>query len=125
MMSVLPIRLKEAREKKGLKQIEAAKKLGISNGTLSGYERNYRDPDTDILNKMANLYDVTVDWLMGRSNDPRLTADQQVEIDKKFKKLYEMFSELPDGPEKENLKQRVLDYAAGLIDSSKGHQGPE
>lgn len=55
-MNVLSKRLKEARKRAGLKQIEAAKKLGISNGTLSGYERNYRDPDTEILNKMADLY---------------------------------------------------------------------
>jgi transcriptional regulator with XRE-family HTH domain len=67
-MSMLGKRLREAREKKGLKQLEASKKLGISNGTLSGYERNYRDPDTTILEKMAELYDVDTDWLLGRTS---------------------------------------------------------
>ncbi|MFD1066960.1 helix-turn-helix domain-containing protein [Oceanobacillus locisalsi] len=66
-MKILSQRLREAREKAGLKQIEASKLLGISNGTLSGYEREYRDPDTDSLHKMAELYGVSVDWLLGKS----------------------------------------------------------
>lgn len=66
-MKILSQRLREAREKSGLKQIEASKLLGISNGTLSGYEREYRDPDTDTLHKMAELYGVSVDWLLGKS----------------------------------------------------------
>ncbi|MEF3329578.1 helix-turn-helix transcriptional regulator [Oceanobacillus oncorhynchi] len=69
-MKILSQRLREAREKAGLKQIEASKLLGISNGTLSGYEREYRDPDTDTLHKMANLYGVSVDWLLGKSMSP-------------------------------------------------------
>jgi len=39
-MKVLAQRLKKARKKAGYNQIDAAKMLGISNGTLSGYERN-------------------------------------------------------------------------------------
>ncbi|GIO24282.1 helix-turn-helix domain-containing protein [Oceanobacillus sp. J11TS1] len=69
-MKILSQRLREAREQAGLKQIEASKLLGISNGTLSGYEREYRDPDTDTLHKMADLYGVSVDWLLGKSMYP-------------------------------------------------------
>lgn len=69
-MAVLGKRLKQARERKKLSQIEAAKLLGISNGTLSGYERNYRDPDTNVLEKMADLYEVSTDYLLGRTDDP-------------------------------------------------------
>ena len=68
-MSVLSDRLKKARERAGLKQIEACKKIGISNGTLSGYERDYRDPDTKTLEKMAEVYDVSVDWLLGLTDN--------------------------------------------------------
>lgn len=118
MMSVLPIRLKEAREKKGLKQIEAAKKLGISNGTLSGYERNYRDPDTDILNKMANLYDVTVDWLMGRSNDPRLTAEQDKKYDKETEKLLEKLNKIPE-KDREDIIKQAIDFVEFISSKKK------
>jgi len=63
-MSSLGARLKQARERKRLTQAEVAAKIGISYGTLSGYERNYRDPDTDTLRKLANLYGVSTDWLL-------------------------------------------------------------
>ena len=58
-------RLKEAREKKGMTQMQVAKKLGITNGAISCYERKYRDPDTETLRKLADLYEVNVDWLTG------------------------------------------------------------
>lgn len=65
-MSDLGSKLKKARENKRFTQQEVAIKLGVTNGTISGYERNYRDPDTDILNRMADLYEVSLDWLNGR-----------------------------------------------------------
>lgn len=89
-MSILARRLKEARNKSGYKQIEAAKKLGISNGTLSGYERDYRDPDTDILNKMASLYDVSVDWLLGKTNNQNHKLSSRDAI------IHKIATEFPD-----------------------------
>src|SRR5690625_2370743 len=70
-MKTIAKRLREAIKKSGYNQIDAAKKLGISNGTLSGYERNYRDPDTDVLKRMADLYGVSVDWLLGYENSKK------------------------------------------------------
>jgi len=78
-MKILAKRLREARDVSGLNQLEASKKLGISNGTLSGYERDYRDPDTEILHKMADLYDVKIDWLTGRTDIPKETTDDELE----------------------------------------------
>lgn len=91
-MKILGKRLREARDMSGLKQIEASKKLGISNGTLSGYERNYRDPDTDILYKMADLYDVKIDWLTGRSDNPKM----DIEEDEKESIMKRIADEFPD-----------------------------
>lgn len=89
-MAIIGKRLKTARENAKLTQMNAAKKLGVSNGTLSGYERNYRDPDTDILNSMANLYGVSVEWLMGRTNEvsksPQPSKDER-DIAKKLESI--------------------------------------
>ncbi|WP_144559589.1 helix-turn-helix domain-containing protein [Shouchella miscanthi] len=104
-MSVLSERLKEARLKSGLKQIEASKKLGISNGTLSGYERDYRDPDTNILNKMATLYDVSVDWLIGKTNTE--SEDDVIEAalkDPKAKVLFANWNDMNDEQKDEALQ---------------------
>lgn len=66
MKKILPTRLKSIREERGLVQERVAEKLNISIGTLSGYERGYRGPSPDMLTKLANLYDVSTDWLLGR-----------------------------------------------------------
>jgi len=86
-MKKLGIKLREARKKKGLKQIEAAQKLGISNGTLSGYERDYRDPDTEILKKMAELYDVSVDELLGYQVKSKLSEKDEKDIAKRMEQI--------------------------------------
>ncbi|MCM3424059.1 helix-turn-helix transcriptional regulator [Bacillus licheniformis] len=86
-MKKLGIKLREARKKKGLKQIEAAQKLGISNGTLSGYERDYRDPDTEILKKMAELYDVSVDELLGNQVKSELSEKDEKDIAKRMEQI--------------------------------------
>lgn len=65
-MSNLGTRLKRARVAKKHTQQMVASKLGVSNGTISGYERSYRDPDSEILIKLADLYEVSLDWLYGR-----------------------------------------------------------
>ncbi|SPU21179.1 XRE family transcriptional regulator [Niallia circulans] len=63
-------RLKIARIKNNLKQIEAAKILGVSSNVLSTYERDFRDPDTATLKKIAETYSVSSDYLLGiESND--------------------------------------------------------
>jgi len=65
-LSNLGARLKKARENKRLTQHQVAQILGVSHGAISGYERNYRDPDSEMLNKMADLYEVSIDWLYDR-----------------------------------------------------------
>lgn len=79
-MKTLGERLKIAREKKRFTQLEVAKKLDISNGAISGYERNYRDPDTETLMKLATLYEVTPNWLLGKETIERQLPKNQTEF---------------------------------------------
>lgn len=57
--------LATARESLGLSQKEAAKLIGISQGTYSGYETGTRRIKLPMLQQIAKSYDVTVDWLIG------------------------------------------------------------
>jgi transcriptional regulator with XRE-family HTH domain len=61
-------RLKEERENKHWTQGYFASLLGVSNGTISGYERNYREPDINTLIKISELLDVSIDYLTGKTN---------------------------------------------------------
>lgn len=65
MSKIFAKRLKEAREKKGWTQEYMAKLLGITNGTLSGYERDYRKPSIEMLIKIAKVLGVDISWLLG------------------------------------------------------------
>lgn len=61
-------RLKREREALGWTQQYMAGLLGITNGTISGYERNYREPDIDTLVRIAVLLGTSVDYLVGKSD---------------------------------------------------------
>lgn len=62
-------RLRELRKEKGLTQNELAKLLNVSDRSVGFYETGDRDPDTETLKKLANLFDVTIDYLLCRSNN--------------------------------------------------------
>ena len=70
-------RIRILRERKGLSQKLLAFKLGMPNQSLSNYERGYREPPADVLKKLADFFEVSVDYLLGREaaiydkNSPR------------------------------------------------------
>lgn len=66
------------REKRGLTQEELATSLGISRAALSHYEKNRREPDTETLSKVADLFHVSLDFLAGRTSQPTTTLDPDV-----------------------------------------------
>lgn len=61
-------KLKKARIKKGLTQVEAAKRLGIDDTTISKYENDKSQPDNSILIMLSELYGESIDSLLGTSN---------------------------------------------------------
>jgi transcriptional regulator with XRE-family HTH domain len=70
-------RLAELRAEKHLTQEELALKVGITRSALSHYENNRREPDYETIQKFADFFHVTVDYLMGRSDDPSQASNQQ------------------------------------------------
>lgn len=58
-------RLKNLRISKNLTQKQVAERLGIAISTLSGYELEEKHPSYFILMKLARLYDVSTDYLIG------------------------------------------------------------
>ncbi len=93
-------RLKSERESKGWTQEKFAEILGVSNGTISGYERNYREPDFDTLIKIARQLNVSIDYLLGYSNirNPRSETDNStsndINISTSYNKLIIRITEL-------------------------------
>ena len=63
-------KFKEARQMHKLTIAEAAERLGVSSAALSTWESGKKSPTLDNLIGMAELYGVTTDYLLGRSNEP-------------------------------------------------------
>lgn len=57
-------KLKILRKKLGITQANLAKKLGISPSTVGMYEQGRREPDSTMLIKIADLFNVSVDYLI-------------------------------------------------------------
>jgi len=75
-------RIKSLREEKKITQQELAQYLGVSQKTISNYEKEERSPDPETLRKIADYFDVTVDYLLGRSNNRKLTRRDERDIEK-------------------------------------------
>lgn len=82
-------RIKELRTSKNLTQEDIAKMVKVSKATISNYEKGKVSPPIELLIKLAERYDVSIDWLCGLSNEeiPRLMSYgdaffRLVEIDK-------------------------------------------
>jgi transcriptional regulator with XRE-family HTH domain len=99
-------RIKELREQKGIKQIDLAEYLNVSQATLSNWERNVFNPDKESLISIADYFGTTTDYILGRA-DSINTADintQNANSPKGTKDL-QMINPLPDGfsPEESEL----------------------
>ena len=77
------LRLREIREQSGFNQSEVAAELGISRQSYNFYENGKRDPDTLTLQKIADFFGVTIDYLVGRNTSEK----PKKKIPKELKKL--------------------------------------
>lgn len=64
------VRLKELRKEKGISQLRLATELNTSQNTISRYETGEREPGIDELIKIADYFNVSVDYLIGRTDKP-------------------------------------------------------
>lgn len=86
--------MKELRENAGLTMEKTAKSLGIPKGTYASYEYGQREPNIEMINKIADFYQVTSDYLLGRDPIPNLLKIPKKPLDDdEFVKLFET---LPD-----------------------------
>ena len=66
------MRLKEIRKKKGISQLKLAMDLNMNQNTVSRYETGEREPGINELIKIADYFNVSVDYLLERTDNPTL-----------------------------------------------------
>lgn len=64
-------RLKKARNDTGFTQREITRELGIPQPTIANYETGRTEPDIETIGKLADFYEVSVDWLLGTKGTKR------------------------------------------------------
>lgn len=83
-------RIRELREKMGLRQIDVATATGIDQKTLSNYETEKTNPDSYALIQLADFFDVSIDYLVGRVNNIEVSVNKE----DVYKKIDEIKQEL-------------------------------
>lgn len=77
------LRLKTLREKKSLTQSQVGNYLGVTGMSVSGYENNTTNPPADIIRKLALLFGVTSDFLLGLERRKTLVIDGLTPVQEK------------------------------------------
>ena len=70
------MRLKEIRKSKGISQLKLALDLNTSQNTISRYETGEREPSITELKKIADYFEISIDYLLERTNNPKINTQE-------------------------------------------------
>ncbi len=70
-------RLSQLRKEHGIKRSHMANTLGLSRSMITMYESGKRLPSYEILVKLANMYEVSTDWILGRTDSRYIAASKE------------------------------------------------
>jgi len=101
--------LAKLREELGLTRKEVAEKLNIDQTTYGKYELSKRQPDYDTLQKIASFFNVSVDYLLGRTNVRNSNNNTDEDFPDDVKVLMRSVSKLTD-KQKEIVKRLVQEF---------------
>ena len=68
-------KIKQLRSQRNISQIALAQQLGVSKSVISSYENSVHLPPYDVLIKMARIFDVSTDYLLGASGNRTINVD--------------------------------------------------
>lgn len=66
------MRLRYLRKQKGISQLKLAMDLSLNQNSISRYENGEREAGYDLLIKMADYFDVSIDYLLERTDNPKI-----------------------------------------------------
>ncbi len=111
---MLADRVRKLRQEKRWTQAELGEKISVHQKQISSYERGVNVPATDILIKMAEVFNVTLDYL---AFDAKGQPGQLNIQDRELLRRFELIDRLPD--HEKNLAKEVLDL---IILKTKFHE---
>lgn len=108
-------RLKELRKEQNITQSNLAKILNVTQDSISLWEKNKRVPDTQYIIQLADYFNVSADYLLGRSDDfGNVDVPSDVELSSEEQYALDMFRDLSNSNRKIILRNLFV-----MLDPSK------
>ena len=109
-MEIVAERLRALRHSVNISQAKLAKAIGLQQSAINRYENNQTDPSCDTLLRYANYFDVSADYILGRTENPKGAAfDGKVKLEASHPEM-EKFIEMcfdPGSPMNARLKETL------------------
>lgn len=102
-------RLKTLREAKKYTQLWLGMQIGVSQETISGYEIGKAVPPADMLIKLADLLNTSVDYLLERTDIKEFNPINKSDLNEQERELFTLFRALPT-----EKKERAIGLMIGL-----------
>lgn len=115
-MNTFGERLRQLRTERNLHQSELGELLELSPSAIGSYERNLREPSYSHLVKMADLFNVSTDFLLCRTNERLTVADYTAQDTFSLDALLKDFTVTLDGDAiSDKDKSRLMDIARTIL----------
>lgn len=92
-------RLRLLRKKMNMTQKDLADKFSLGESTIGMYERDEREPSFEFVRQLADFFNVTTDYLLGRTDHPNPPDQDDIPEELKDPELGLFFKELAEAPE--------------------------
>lgn len=122
---MLSDRLKELRKESSYTQEDMAKKIGITKSAYGYYEQEKTIPDAFTLEKLADIFNVSTDYLLGKTElrnysdyHPTLTAKDERNIQKELEKMMDDLDSGQSGPSFYGGNMELSDYDREVLKGS-------
>ncbi|MGG3839700.1 helix-turn-helix transcriptional regulator [Paenibacillus thiaminolyticus] len=126
-MNILGKRIKAERENKKKRdpkwtQDYVANLIGVARPTYTAYENGTKEPPLDTLNKIADLFDVSSDYLLGRTDLPSPSSNEEAELDALLRNHVHgaFFKDYLSAPEQK--KEEMRQFLKFILDQEKNRK---
>ncbi len=98
-------KIKELRKNNKITQEQLGNAIGVSKMAISYFEKGKKSPGRESLEKIADYFNVTTDYLLGRSEDPELSEEENKIVTEEGKNIMALIESLPEDERKKAWEQ--------------------
>lgn len=106
-------RIRELREERQLNQKDLAKKLLLTNSTISDWERERTEPNINQLMQLSQIFGCSIDYIVGNETEDGIIVVSGNELSKDEEHLIEILRQL--NPDDKDMVYRVAEMAYDIV----------